>query len=308
MEDYPDSWTEPPNDGGREVIHRQGKAAGIARSTLYEQAERRGWDLVQPRVLAMAGMPWNWEREAAAAALSLSPRVLVSRRAAAHLWGLLDREPRPIELVVPTDRRVITPAGAMVWRSGSLLRADKAFLNGVPATTTPRTLCDLAAVVSDLDELIEIIAIAVQRRLVTLEQIRTRADGMSVTGAFSGSSQLRKALDALEGRRTDSTAERVLLGSLTVGGIPPDETLYPLRDEAGQLVAVLDMAYMVVTSSVWRIHPDSWTNPPDLGETGQRAGVRPLRRLRRRGRGGRRGGGDSRGSGRGWGRCCRWGG
>ena len=87
---------------------------------------------------------------------------------------------------------------------------------------------------TDLTELIEAIAVAVQRWLVTLDEARARAERL---GAFRGSARLCQALNALEGRRTDSTAERSLLKELTAAGIPPDATLYPVHDRAGRLVA-----------------------------------------------------------------------
>jgi hypothetical protein len=113
---------------------------------------------------------------AAAGVLSVSPRALVSRRAAAHLWGLLEHPPQPIELVVPADRSVRPPAGCTVWRTAGLLRADSARAGGIPATTVPRTLCDLAAVVGDVAALAELVAVAVQKGLVTIAAVHERAE------------------------------------------------------------------------------------------------------------------------------------
>jgi len=224
------------------LLHiRQALAAGVARSTIYGQAERRGWELAQSRVLALPGMPWCWEREAGAAVLSLSPRALVARRSAAYLWGLIERTPRPIELVVPADRSVRAPSGCTVSRSTSLLRCDASMARGIPVTAVPRTLCDLASAPIGFDDLVESIAVAVQKRLVTLDEVRVYAERL---GPFRGSVRAREAIEALSGRRTDSAAERALLTDLTVAGIPPDETLYPLHDETGRLVAVLDMVYL----------------------------------------------------------------
>jgi hypothetical protein len=223
------------------LLHvKQATAAGIPSSTVYEQARRRGWEQPQRRVLALPGMGWAWDREVAAAVLSVSPRALVSRRSAAHLLGVLEPPPRPLEIVVPWDRRPQAPAGALIWRTTTLLRSDSALARGIPATAAARTLCDLASVVS-LDELVELIATAIQRRLVNLDGIGKRAAQM---GRFHGAESLRGALDALRGSPTDSAAERLLLGALTTAGVPPDATLHPVHDRSGRLLAVLDMAYL----------------------------------------------------------------
>jgi hypothetical protein len=183
----------------------------------------------------------TWEREAAAAVLSLAPRALLSRRAAGHVWGLVEKAPRPIDIVVPADRRVIVPRGCSVWRPTDLRRSDESLSKGMPTTTVARTICDLAAVETQVDELIELIAIAVQRRLTSLDAIRACAERM---GRFHGSARLRRALEELDGRPSDSVAERIFYQRLAAAGISPDRTLYPLLDATGRTVAVLDMAYL----------------------------------------------------------------
>ena len=68
--------------------------------------------------------------------------AVLSGRAAAHLWGLLKGPaPRP-EVTAPTKRRV---AGVTTHRAR---RVERTTHRGIPVTTVPRTLVDLAAVLS----------------------------------------------------------------------------------------------------------------------------------------------------------------
>jgi hypothetical protein len=73
--------------------------------------------------------------------------ALLCRRAAAYLLGLL-KSPFPPEVLSPTDRRV---RGIDITRTRNLDRRDATVYNGIPVTTVPRTLVDLAAVLDEDD-------------------------------------------------------------------------------------------------------------------------------------------------------------
>jgi hypothetical protein len=74
--------------------------------------------------------------------------ALLRGRAAAHLLGLLrGRPPRP-EVLVTSYRR---PAGVTVTRCRTIDRRDRTRWRGIPVTTVPRTIVDLASVLSEED-------------------------------------------------------------------------------------------------------------------------------------------------------------
>jgi hypothetical protein len=83
-----------------------------------------------------------------AAVRACGEHAILSGCAAAHLLGLLRGSPPPPEVTAPTERRVrgvrtrrsrrIDPRDAMAWR-------------GIPVTTVPRTLVDLARVLAPDD-------------------------------------------------------------------------------------------------------------------------------------------------------------
>jgi hypothetical protein len=78
-----------------------------------------------------------------AAAKAGGEGALVSGRPAAHLLYLIKGLPPPPEITTPTERRI---PGVATRRSASICAADAAQCRGVPVTSVPRTLVDLAAV------------------------------------------------------------------------------------------------------------------------------------------------------------------
>ena len=74
--------------------------------------------------------------------------ALLSGRAAGHLLGLL-KGPCPPEVTTPTERRI---EGITTRRSRRMDARDATKFRGIPVTTVPRTLVDLAAILS-LEEL-----------------------------------------------------------------------------------------------------------------------------------------------------------
>lgn len=75
--------------------------------------------------------------------------TLLSGRAAAHLLRLLKGKAPPPELITPKQRRI---AGVTTRRCRHIDPRDATTVRGIPITTVPRTIVDLAAVLT-LDEL-----------------------------------------------------------------------------------------------------------------------------------------------------------
>jgi very-short-patch-repair endonuclease len=81
-----------------------------------------------------------------AAVLACGAGALLSAGAAAHLWGLIKgTAPRP-EILAPTQRRV---GGISVRRARPYHAQDGTEYRGIPVTTVPRTLVDLARCLSE---------------------------------------------------------------------------------------------------------------------------------------------------------------
>jgi hypothetical protein len=77
-----------------------------------------------------------------AAVRACGDAAVLSGRAAAHLWGLLRGPPPPPEVTAPTQRRV---AGVTCRRRRNLDHRDRTDWRGIPVTSLPLTMVDLAA-------------------------------------------------------------------------------------------------------------------------------------------------------------------
>lgn len=81
-----------------------------------------------------------------AAVLACGPDALLSGRAAAHLLELVRGSPPPPEVLCPTQRSL---PGVKTVRSRTLDPRDATVHRGIPVTTIPRTLVDLAAILDE---------------------------------------------------------------------------------------------------------------------------------------------------------------
>lgn len=81
-----------------------------------------------------------------AAVLACGEGALLSGRAAAYMLGVLKGPAPPPEVTAPTGRRV---KGVRTRRERGMDRRDATSWRGIPVTTVPRTLVDLAAVLGE---------------------------------------------------------------------------------------------------------------------------------------------------------------
>jgi very-short-patch-repair endonuclease len=80
-----------------------------------------------------------------AAVLAAGEGALLCGRAGAHLLGLVKGTAPPPEVITRTQRRI---EGVRTHRSRSLDARDATAVRGIPVTTVPRTLVDIASVLS----------------------------------------------------------------------------------------------------------------------------------------------------------------
>jgi Transcriptional regulator, AbiEi antitoxin len=81
-----------------------------------------------------------------AAVLACGDRALLLARPAAYIWGLITRSPPRPEVLAQTERRV---SGITVRRARPICPEDGTEWRGIPLTTVPRTLVDLARVLPE---------------------------------------------------------------------------------------------------------------------------------------------------------------
>jgi hypothetical protein len=83
-----------------------------------------------------------------AVALAAGPEAVLSHRTAGRLWRLLPRSSRGFEVTRPTYFR---PEHGIQGHRSVLPKDERTTVEGIPTTTVPRTILDLAAVASRRD-------------------------------------------------------------------------------------------------------------------------------------------------------------
>ncbi len=149
-----------------------------------------------------------------AALLHAGPDAVLSHATAAWWWGLIDKEPRRIDVSSGSDAGPAT--GVIVHHPRHLERTSH---RRFALTPIPRTLRDLAAAAS-LYQVRRALAEADYRGLLDLEAIEA-----ALGPGRPGSGRLRQALERHQPRlaRTRSRTERAFLALCESGGVPLPE-------------------------------------------------------------------------------------
>ena len=125
------------------VAHRQLVEAGVDRDRIKRWTADGRLRRVHRGVYAVGHRAPSAHADLMAAVLAGGPGAVASHRSAAHLLGLRrSPAPRP-EITVPSTSGRRRPA-IVVHRVRALPAADVARCHGIPSTTVPRTLLDLA--------------------------------------------------------------------------------------------------------------------------------------------------------------------
>jgi hypothetical protein len=82
--------------------------------------------------------------ECLAAVLAVGPGALLGYYSAGWLWGLWAGSPKPIHVTAFVPRHHPPPMGVVRHRARHLNETDRALVDGIPVTSIPRTLLDLA--------------------------------------------------------------------------------------------------------------------------------------------------------------------
>jgi len=193
--------------------------------------ERRG-SLVRiyPGVYALGWRPVTPEARWLAAVKACGPRTVLSHRAAAAFWGMLERADRVLEVTVPGPGTRSIP-GVIVHRS-RLLQPDQTTVErSVPVTTPARTVADLAAVMRG-QSLRQAVRRAQGHGLVSVPELLTTLDQLG--RRRRGAARLRGILLAGPAA-TRTVLEDVVLDLLISGGFERPDVNKPLT-LSGRLV------------------------------------------------------------------------
>ena len=147
--------TSPGPDGpiaaiaGRQhgvITTAQLRAAGLTDAAVYKRVRTGRLHPLYRGVYAAGHKRLSREGQFMAAVLAAGDGAALSHLAAAVHWNIWRRRLPGIDVVVPGNRRA--RKGFTVHRCASLDRRDVTKRNGIPVTTVPRTLVDLAVVLT----------------------------------------------------------------------------------------------------------------------------------------------------------------
>lgn len=141
----------------RHAVSRSGLLAlGLSADQIDRRLRTGSLERAHHGVYLLGGAPRTREQRWAAAVLACGPSAVLSHRSAAALWALTEMDPTVIDVSV-AGRGKRTRPGVRAHRPARLEAKDTTYHRGIPVTTVPRTLIDLAVVVSarSLERLID---------------------------------------------------------------------------------------------------------------------------------------------------------
>jgi hypothetical protein len=123
-------------------------AVGVSDAQMKQRVRRGSLHPEFPGVYRVGHRAPSREARYLAAVRACGPGAVLSGRAAAHLWGIL-KGPAPMpEVTTPTERRI---KGIRTRRSRRIDARDVTTWRGIPITTVPRTIVDLAGELTEDD-------------------------------------------------------------------------------------------------------------------------------------------------------------
>ena len=215
------------------VARRQLLALGIGVGAIDLRVANGRLHPVYPGVYAVGTKLWTPEAEWSAAALAGGPGALLSHRDASLLHEILRGSPYGLVHVTTSDRNRRGCRGIRLHRVRSLHPDDCTCVDGIPVTSIPRTLLDVAATLpARLDSALEAAEDRDLLHMPDLESLLRRSHGRP------GAPALRNALALYmpTSRLTRSEAERALLALCRGADLPlPATNLNVLGHEVDAL-------------------------------------------------------------------------
>ena len=214
------------------VARRQLLELGIGRRAIARRLEARRLHPLHRGVYAVGHRDLSRRGWWMAAVLACGPGAVLSHRSAAALWGIREGSPTRVDVSVP---RELGERSALRIRMASLDDDEFTTRAGIPVTTVPRTLLDLAATLQPHE---------LDRALESAEALRL-ADATPLLALLErhrgrrGIAGLRRALarGPLRPGLTKSELERRFLALAHRAGLPRPE-VNAWIEVAGELIQV----------------------------------------------------------------------
>jgi hypothetical protein len=201
------------------VAHRQLVLGGISRSAI-QRLIHAGWlRPVHVGVYAVGHRAVGYMGRWMAAVLGCGPEAVLSHQPAAALWSIRRTSSGTLHVTAPRPRK--GPHGVRLHRVRELRPEDRTERDGIPVTSVPRTLLDLAEVLP-FRQLVRALEQAVRLDLFDLRAIEALLERCR---GRHGLKPLRAAIAEVTGEppRINSDWERDFLDFCADHGIPRPE-------------------------------------------------------------------------------------
>jgi hypothetical protein len=206
------------------------RECGLSRDAVAVRVRNGGLHPVHRGVYAVGHANLPREGRFLAAVKACGPSAVLSHFSAAALWGFLDWTERYLEVTVAAGYARRHPQ-LRVHRTSTLCPMDVSASEGIPVTSPPRTLVDLAG---SLDEqpLRRVVRRAQSVRRVSVRQL---AEAIARLGPRRGSRKLARIV-ARGPAPTGSELEDVVLDLILAGGFAHPDVNKPMVVEGRRVV------------------------------------------------------------------------
>jgi predicted transcriptional regulator of viral defense system len=126
---------------------RQARGLSSSADALRWRLRSPGWARLTSQVFCLAGTPPTFSQRCIVAVLDIVPAGVVSRTAAAAVWGLPGFKPVQVHVTRANDASSRANTRVSVHESRYLPRHHWTLVDGIPVTTVARTVFDLASCV-----------------------------------------------------------------------------------------------------------------------------------------------------------------
>jgi hypothetical protein len=200
--------------------------AGIPKSVRQRRVQSGAWLRPHKSVYALPSVVATYEQQLWVACLAVSPDAVVSHESAAEIHGVPNVVRGRLILTVAHSSWHRKP-GVFVHQLSDVLPEQRTEIRGLPVTTIPRTIVDLAAVVHPA-RLRHVVEDTKHARLTTYEAIGTCLASVARRGK-PGVRSLTLALDTLAGGQavSTSTLERRTIELISRYALPMPVDQYP---------------------------------------------------------------------------------
>jgi very-short-patch-repair endonuclease len=178
------------------VATAQLQSAGLGRTARLHRVRAGVLEPLSRRVYRLAGSVPTLQQDLMAAVIDAGPGAAVSRESAAEIWGLPGFSPTRPQVTRLRSEARRRPALGDVHETGLLPPGHCSTSDGIPVTSIPRTLLDLAGTTGFPEPRLErALENAVSRSASVLPRLRTLVAELAVRGR-PGIALMRELLEA----------------------------------------------------------------------------------------------------------------